>query len=469
MRLIRVIRVIRGSFPVKGFARHWMGLVLGMVALVQGAALGAEPVSFRRDVAPVLLNYCLACHGPKKSEGGYRIDTFEHVIAEGDSTQPGFVAKDMEGSEAFRRIVSTDVKERMPLEGDPLPAREVEFLKRWIAEGLPFDGPAPKAALASYIPPPIHPAAPESYRAAMPITAVEFSPDGTELFAGGYHEITVWNPNEGTLTRRIGNVGQRTYALHFSPDGAMLAAACGTPGKLGEVRLFKAASGELIKVLGMTSDVVFDCAFSPAGDRLATTAADGLVRVFDVGSGSEQLTIASHSDWVYCAAWNADGTKLATGSRDKTAKVFDAKTGELLITYNGHNQAVRGVLFHENGTEMYSTGSDNKLHRWAIADGKKAADASFGGEPNKLTPAGESFFVAVGDNKVRQFNAKDQKQIREFAGPKDWVLSTAWHAGTKRVAGGTFDGKIFLWNGDDGAAIRSFPALPGQAAPAKAN
>src|SRR6188474_2427331 len=80
--------------------------VLCVFALSAGE-VNAEPISFKRDVAPILLNNCLACHGPKKSEGGYRIDTFERATAAGDSTQPGFVAKDLEGSEAFRRITST--------------------------------------------------------------------------------------------------------------------------------------------------------------------------------------------------------------------------------------------------------------------------------------------------------------------------------------------------------------------------
>src|SRR5439155_11750082 len=251
-------------------------------ALNSNDVSSAEPLSFKRDIAPLLLNNCLACHGPKKAEGGYRIDTFDRLTSAGDSTQPGFVAKDLDGSEAFRRITSTDVKERMPLEGDPLPPEQVAILKQWIEAGLPFGGPDPKASLASYIPPPTHPAAPEKYRGTMPITAVEFTPDGSQLVVGGYHELTIWNASDGTLARRIGGIGQRTYAIHFSPDGQLLAVACGTPGKHGQVRLLKPDSGELTKVLGMTSDVVFDCAFSPSGDRLATAAADGVVRVFDV-------------------------------------------------------------------------------------------------------------------------------------------------------------------------------------------
>src|SRR5436190_5194232 len=123
----------------------------------------SEPVSFKRDIGPVLLNNCHACHGPKKAEGGYRIETYERLTGAGDSTQPGFMAKEFDGSEAFRRITSTDVKERMPLEGDPLPPEQVSLLKHWIEAGVPFDGADAKAPLASYIPPPTHPSAPEKY------------------------------------------------------------------------------------------------------------------------------------------------------------------------------------------------------------------------------------------------------------------------------------------------------------------
>jgi DNA-binding beta-propeller fold protein YncE len=441
---------------------------LALLTLLLAPALAlAEPVSFKKDVAPILLNNCLACHGPKKAEGAYRIDTFERVMAAGDSTLNGFVAKELENSESFRRITSDDKAERMPFEGDPLPAEQIDILKRWITEGAAFDGPDVKAPLVSYIPPPIHPAAPEAYRGTMPITAVEFSPDGTQLLVGGYHEITIWNPEDGKLIRRIGNVGQRTYAVHYSPDGSLIAVACGAPGRLGEVRLFKPDSGELVRVLGMTTDVVFDCAFSPQGDRLAAAAADATIRVFDVATGAEPLTITSHSDWVFAVAWNADGTKLASASRDKTAKVFDAKTGDLLVTYSGHNQPVRGVMFHPDGAEVFSTGSDNKLHRWKAGDAAKTAEVAFGGEVYKPAPAGEFFVAPAADNKVGQFGAKDQKKVRDYTGAPDWVLSAAMHPAVKRIAGGSFDGEVFVWNADDGKLVTSFFAAPGYTPPMK--
>jgi hypothetical protein len=442
-------------------------LLLALAALSTLASLAhAEPVSFKTEVAPLLINNCLACHGPKKAEGGYRIDTYEKVIAAGDSTSPGFHAKDVEGSEAFRRIISTDVKERMPLDGDPMTPEQIAVLKKWIEEGANFDGPDPKAPLASYIPPPKHPSGPEKYNATMPVTAVAFNADGSQLLAAGYHEVTVWNPNDGQLIRRISNVGQRTYGLAISPDNQLLAVACGAPGRLGECRIFKLDSGELVRVISTSSDVVYDCQFNPAGDRIATAAADGAVRVFEVATGKEQLTITSHSDWVFAVAWSPDGTKLASASRDKTAKVYDAKTGDLLVTYSGHNKEVRGVLFHPDGKEVYSSGSDNKVHRWTVSEAKKSAEVGFGGEVYKLASTGEFFLTSSAENKVRQFNAKDQKQIREYPGAKDWVLSAAYHDGTKRIAGGTFDGQVIVWNAEDGKQLLAFTAAPGFTPPA---
>lgn len=434
---------------------------LTLVALLATFANAADPVSFRKDLAPLLLDKCLACHGPKKAEGGFRVDSFERVTKEGDSGSPGFTAKELEGSEAFRRMISADADERMPLEADPLPAEQIALFKRWIEEGANFDGGDPKAELITIIPAPTHPAAPEAYRYTMPVTAVAFSHDGKELIVGGYHELTVWNPEDGKLIRRIKNVGQRTRALSLSPDGKFLAVGCGAPGRLGETRVFDMSNGEIAHVLGSTADEVLDVTFSPQGDRLAIGAADSVIRIFEMPSGKQQSTITSHSDWVMALAWNADGSKLASGSRDKTSKVFDSKTGELLVTYSGHGQPVKGVAFHPENKDLFSAGADNKIHRWQIADAKKTAEVAFGGEVFKLPLSGEFMFASSADKTVRKFESKTQKQIHAYAGHQDWALSVAYHAGTKRVAAGGFDGRVHVWNADDAKQVSAFIAAPG--------
>lgn len=437
---------------------------LFLVALSAPAQAAEEPVSFRKSIAPLLLNHCQACHGPKKAEGGYRVDSFERAAAAGDSGLVPFKAGKLDDSELLRRIASDDADERMPLDGDPLPKEQVALVEQWIRQGAKYDADDPAAAIVSIIPAAEHPPAPEAYAHTLPITALAFSTDGKELFAGGYHEVSVWNPADGQLVRRIGNQGERTYAIRFSPDGKLLATASGTPGRLGELRLFDPATGDLVRVLGSTGDVVFDAAFSPDGKRIALASADSTIHVYDVATGKQQLLLASHSDWVGAIAWNADGSRLASASRDKTAKVFDAKTGDLIITYSEHGEPVRGVAFHPDGKEVYSSAADKKVQLWKIEDGKKSADVStFGGEVHKLLTADTFLFAGSDDKKLRQWTLADRKQVREYAGAGDWILSVAYNPTVKRVAAGCFNGEIRVWSTEDGAETTTFLAAPGYA------
>lgn len=426
------------------------------------AAAADDVVSFRKDVAPILLSNCVACHGAKKAEGSYRVDTFERLVQPGDTGSAPITAANLDESELYRRLTTDDEGERMPLDGDPLPEMQIALVRRWIEQGAKYDADDPKADLSAIVPPPTHPDAPEIYPQTLPITALEFSADGTQLFVGGYHELTVWNPADGQLVRRIKNVDQRVYGLDRSPDGTLLAVACGSPGQRGEVRLFDAETGELVRVLGTTSDVAFDAAFSPDGTRLAACAADGAVRIYDVGSGAEERVITSHSDWVMAVAWNSDGTKLATASRDKTAKVFDTTTGELVVTFSDHNQPVKGVAFHPDDKQVYSSGADNRVLLWKIEDGKKSADvAGFGGEVYKLTKGEDFLFAVSADKSARQFHLSNRNQIRDYRGHAEWVLSVAFHAPTKRLATGAFDGEVRIWNVEDGKQVAQFYAAPG--------
>jgi DNA-binding beta-propeller fold protein YncE len=430
-------------------------------------APAAGTVSFRRDIAPMLVEKCQACHGPDKAESSFRVDTFARLKTAGDNELAPFTAGDQDDSELLRLIASDDADERMPKDGEPLSAEQIAAVKKWIEEGAAFDGGDENAMLASIVPRLPHPAPPESYRHPVPVTALAFSPNGEELLAAGYHEITVWNPADGSLVRRIKDVAQRTHAISFSPDGSLVAIASGTPGRLGEVVLLGAADGSLAKVLGKAADEVFDAQFSPDGKQLATAGADRTIRIYDVATDKELRVIENHADWVMAVAWSPDGSKIASASRDKTAKVFEAATGNLISTHSGHGEPVYGVAFKADGEQVYSAGRDRKIRAWKVADGGNAGEiGGFGEEIYKLVNRDGSLFASSADKSVRQFRDNDRSAVRQFDGQSDWVYSVAVHPGSKRVASGSYDGHVVVWNLDDGKPIATFLAAPNFTAPA---
>ena len=424
------------------------------------AALGTDGVSFSSQVASILVDNCVACHGAKKAEGGYRIDTFEYLAKSGDSGSAPITASKIEESELWRRVVATDASERMPAESEPLAADQLEVLKQWIASGAAFDGTKPNDPLYLVAPPAVYPDPPAKYPVPVPITSVAFSGDGSQVISSGYHELLCWNTSDGTLVRRIKNIGQRVYAISVSPDGSRLAVAGGSPGKNGEVRLIDYATGGVITVCGRTFDVVLDVAYSPDGTRLAACGADGLIRVMDAATGNVQQTIASHADWVNAIVWSDDGQKLASASRDKSTKVYTAENGELLTSYAGHGVAVKGVAFAPDGASVLSVGDDKKLHRWEIEGAKKVAEVALGGEGFKLVRGSDFVLVPSNDKLLHRIDLVKNQETLKFTGHVDWVLSSALHAKNNQIVSGSMDGGMRLWNANDGVLIREWRATP---------
>ncbi|MCA9231451.1 MAG: hypothetical protein KDA57_12420 [Planctomycetales bacterium] len=422
----------------------------------------APEVSFIREVAPILVSKCQSCHGAKTAESNYRLDTFERLIEPGDFAAAPVTAGNLEESEFHRLIVAEDEDERMPNNGGRLSDAEIELIDRWIVQGAKFDGQDPAASIKEQLPRIIHPSAPETYPAPIPLSALAFTGDGSQLLVGGYQEILVWDTAEGTLMQRIGDIPQIVFGMEFHPDNSLLAVAGGTPGVSGEVRTIAWNRGDSpeAKILARHNDVFFDVAFRPDGKQLAAAGSDGSVRIFDAATGDELLKIDNHADWVNDICYSADGKRLATASRDKTAKVFDPETGELIATYSGHDQSVEAVAFSPDAKTVISA-AGTQVRVWNVEDSNVVGEmAGFSGEVFAMQADAENLIATSADLTARRFALADRKQNLALTDHPNWVLSLAWHADSKRIATGCFDGTVSLWNLEDGSLLKRLVSIP---------
>lgn len=448
-------------------------LVFG-VTLAARVAFSAEedPVSFRTEVAPILLSKCAGCHGRKKSSGNYRVDTYQRLVSSPDEAASVVAGKPAE-SELFRRLITTDDDERMPRKANALPAEEVAILRRWILEGARFDGSDPRASLARIVPRRERPAPPEVYPFAVPIVAVAFAKAGRELLTSGQHELLVWDLETALLVRRIAGMPERVHSLARAPDGNLLAVAGGAPGREGEVVLIDPVGRDVLVSAIVSSDVVLDAAFAPGSGHLAVATADNTLALYAVGPELALLKTFHFSDWVTAVSWNADGTRLLASSRDGTAKVFDAKELTPLATFQGHEGAVYGVAFHPNGESAYSSGADHTIRLWDGRSGKrlqqKTADGKsvdrllrYDGEVFKLLVAAPYLFGPSSDRTTRQFHVDDGREVRRLARHADWVLCVAYDTASRTLATGSASGRVCIWDEASGTFLCSFLAAPGR-------
>ena len=336
---------------------------------------GAGPVSFMKDVAPILVQNCIACHNPKKSESKYNMIDVRPAgeggpAGRGDHARAGRPRRQPVG----RADPRPTARPRMPYKQDPLPPEKVATIERWVKEGAKYDGESPTEDWTAVLRKNTPVVIPESYPVAVPITALAFSPDNAEVAASGYHEVNFWKVADGSLDRRLRGLAERVYEIAYSPDGKWMATASGDPGQFGAVKLWLAEPRRR------------QARPRPAGERrlrlrrrLQPRRQAGRRRrrrPRHPRSGRSRLasalaTIEDHADWIFDLAFSPDGKRLASASRDKTSKVFDVAKKESLVTFPGHAQTVYTVAFSPDGKTVATGGEDNQVRVWNPDDDGK--------------------------------------------------------------------------------------------------
>ncbi|HJQ27601.1 MAG TPA: ankyrin repeat domain-containing protein [Blastocatellia bacterium] len=110
-------------------------------------------VDFRRDVQPILKQFCIECHGPSQQMHGFRLDRRRDAMRGGTATVivPGNGAT----SRLYLKLIGNKYGPQMPPTG-PLTAEQIEIIKTWIDQGaewpddlagdMPPPAPDPQAA-----------------------------------------------------------------------------------------------------------------------------------------------------------------------------------------------------------------------------------------------------------------------------------------------------------------------------------
>ena len=112
------------------------------LVLSLAANAGDPPISFDRDVRPILSDNCFECHGPdtNKRKAKLRLDTEGGLFADRDGVK--VVTRGApEESELFVRITETEADFRMPPAEfrHSLDDAEIGVIRRWIKEGAEFE------------------------------------------------------------------------------------------------------------------------------------------------------------------------------------------------------------------------------------------------------------------------------------------------------------------------------------------
>ena len=461
-------------------------LLLGIMAITaqavdktDKATPTARKISYFKDIRPIFQTHCQGCHQPAKKGGGYVMTDFSLLFKGGESEEVAIIAHKPDESNLISRISKTDGVAEMPQGEKPLADSEIDLIRQWITQGAEDDSPATSRLRYSPENPPVYVAAPI-------ITSVDFSSDGKYLAISGFHEVLLYRADGSELVARLIGLSERIESARFSPDGSMLAVAGGSPGRMGELQVWKVADAKLLLALTAGYDTIYGANWSPDSTLVSYGCPDATIHAVKIEDATEVLFNGAHSDWVLDTVFSKAGDHLVTVSRDRSMKLINVKTSQFIdnitsITPGALKGGLHAVDRHPDKDELLAGGVDGvpKVYKMVRDKARKIGDdynlirafpklngrifsTRFSQDGSKIV-AGSSF---NGAGQIKIANYADGKEIASID-IASGIFTVAFHPDGKTIAAGGFDGYIYLIDAATGAIAKQFIPVEIQAEVAK--
>lgn len=445
-----------------------VGILTGVLDVV-AADPPSPPVSFTRDVVPLLRANCLACHREGESEGGLILESLAKLRQGGDSG-PVIISGNPDESLLWQ-LVSGVEEPLMPPEDNTVAAKKLNeeqlaILKSWIEhdDGKLEEDSAAMTPLVSQqwaeMPPSVRSigaidVSADGTTAAIAqanrvkvvdladaskvlelvdeqvpggnaadfdvIQAIRFAPDGNTLVTGGYRAIRIWTkttssePNTSVSWQLKATVGGpdsdvfagRVMAIDVHPDGKHVVVGGGMPSRSGEIRWVDLETGSVIERPSWShSDCVNSLRFSPNGELLASASVDETIGIWNVTTDQAVRSLEGHTGHVLALDWHDDGNLLASASSDKTIRVWDTGNGETKSTINGFDTELTSLEFVRGSNQVLVGGGNGQV---------RVYDSSTGGLVQTITTNNEFVFsIAVVPGVTEVLAGGNQGDVRSW-------------------------------------------------------
>ena len=469
------------SFPASNLARCfncrlqdvisiWIFVLMCVAALVVAEPAvaasprpDASPVSYFKDIAPIVREHCAGCHQPSVKQGGLSLTNYEAFMeggAKGKVIQPG-----QPDHSLVIAFLTGDQKPQMPFGQTPLTPEQIDLFRRWIRDGAKDDSPAEAKSN-------LEPGKPVVYHAAPVITALAYSPDNSLLAVSGYREILLHKADGSGLVVRLPGISDNITSLTFSPDGSLLAAVGGTPATFGELQLWDVAHRTLRRSMKLTSDTLFGVSFSPDGSKLAFGGTDNAIHVIEAATGKELVAVKQHDGWVFATVFSQDGSQIVSVGRDGAAKLTNVEGGVFIENIN----QLKGelvTLAREPKQDIVLVGGDEGVPRLYMMHRPRAliiGDTStlireFEKQDGELvsvafSPTSEWIAVGGSSDEVRVYKTETGERVASFKGHQGGIYTLAFAPDGRHLAAAGFDGVVRIYDVKAGQLGKAFVPVP---------
>ncbi|MDB9529215.1 TIR domain-containing protein [Oscillatoria sp. CS-180] len=238
-----------------------------------------------------------------------------------------------------------------------------------------------------------------------------------------------WVQERNRLEGHTGTVWQ----VAFSPDEQKLASVSAD----GNIRLW-GLDGSEIAILECNGNPLLDLDFSPDGEQIVAVDSDGSLHSWS-SDGTFQNQWSAHQQPTRAVAFSPDGNFIATASEDATVKVWSLD-GQLVATLDGAVGGFQALLWTEQG-QLIAGDERGDIYVW---EGSGQLLTTFTEQSSAITaldidPEGKTLAAVSVDRQVRLYDLSNQTLIRTFEAHYGPIYNVSF----------TPDGQQLITVGDD--------------------
>ncbi len=228
----------------------------------------------------------------------------------------------------------------------------------------------------------------------------------------------------------------------------------------GTVRIWDTASGNAIDLLRAHKGVVHTIAVSSDGTEIMSASDDGTIKTWDKVSGDLVQQIEQQGSRVLAAAISGDSSVVVTGAEDSVVRVWEASSGKLIDELVGHEGAIHAVAASYDGSMVASGSEDQNVRLWNRITKQAVTLEGHTQTIKALAVSDDGSWIVSGarefDSSIRVWSGIDGRLLHELEG-HDWdVVDLAISSDNARVVSASWDGKIMIWNLQNGDVIDEF-------------
>lgn len=261
--------------------------------------------------------------------------------------------------------------------------------------------------------------------------------------------IRIWDVDREVTTLILrSNVPAFAYFgtrwLGWSPDGTRLAAGCND----GTVQIWETSSGRQLHLLRDLHSPVRHVAFSSDGNRLAAWGFDGTIKIWHTDKGEVTASVA-HPGIVNAGAWSPDNKLLACGHGDGTLTITGVDSNDKVIKLGGGFAPIVNLSWSPDSTRIAAASCyDYATRVWDVASEKMVAGPLR--HSHEVTtvawePDGKRLATGSIDETIKIWNATTGQEELTLRGNRHLVTSLSWGP-DGRLASACGDGNVKVWN-----------------------